>query len=105
VHYDSNPFVPALVQFFHRVVAYVLIISGLCFFFKNYKSSPSSFFQKSMWLFALMLTAQVLLGIFTLINSKGIIPVGLGVLHQGFAILLLGSMLLLRFQAVEEKRW
>ena len=40
---------------------------------------------------------QVILGIFTLIHSKGVIPVDLGVLHQGGAILLLMAVLYTRF--------
>ena len=40
-----------------------------------------------------MLIIQVLLGIFTVINCRGSIPVGLGVAHQSGALLLLGITL------------
>jgi cytochrome c oxidase assembly protein subunit 15 len=45
-----------------------------------------------------MLVIQVLLGIFTLINCKGTIPVGLGVLHQAGALVLLTIALWVNYQ-------
>lgn len=46
----------------------------------------------------LLVVVQVLLGILTLINSLGKIPVTLGVLHQMIALLLLTSMVIIHFQ-------
>jgi len=40
---------------------------------------------------------QIMLGIITVINSLGIIPVGWGVLHQAGAMLLLSAVLYVNF--------
>lgn len=97
VDYDKNPFMPALVQVLHRFLAYALTISGLWFILKFFRSSESVYFKNGMSLWAVVLIAQVLLGIFTLINSVGVVPVGLGVWHQAMALVLLSITLFLRF--------
>jgi heme A synthase len=44
-------------------------------------------------LFVGLVCIQILLGILTLVQSIGIIPVGLGVMHQGVGVLVIGSFL------------
>src|SRR5690606_33245319 len=97
VDYDKNPFMPTLVQVMHRFLAYTLTISGLWFVFRFFRSSESAYFKNGMSLWAVALIAQVLLGIFTLINSVGMVSVGLGVWHQAMALVLLSVTLFLRF--------
>ena len=49
-----------------------------------------------------MLGVQVLLGIFTVINCRGNIPVGLGVAHQAGALLLLGFTLFCNYLMIKK---
>ena len=51
-----------------------------------------------------MLGIQVLLGILTLVNSIGTIPVGLGVLHQAGALFLLSVVLFVDYQLLGDKK-
>lgn len=98
VYYEQSPFMSGLVQFFHRLFAYLLIIIGLYVFFKGRNIKGTRFFTASLYLFVGMVNVQVLLGILTVMNSSGAIPLWLGVFHQLGAILLLTSFLLLKFQ-------
>lgn len=99
VNYDQNPFFPAFIQFAHRIVAYVLIIIGLYTGIKLYKGGFNTYFSKgSIWLIIILLL-QVLLGILTVINCKGSIPLAYGTLHQLGGILLLTAVLYLDYQA------
>ena len=63
--YDQNIFMPTLVQFLHRFNGYVLVFNALyIIYISNFKNSISI-------TFAFVLCLQVLLGIFTLLNSAG----------------------------------
>lgn len=88
----------ALIQFLHRNTAYLLTIIVLWFSYKALKLRENPFFKTTIYLLVSMLIIQVLLGIFTLINCVGNVPVGLGVMHQAGALLLLTIVLLVRFQ-------
>lgn len=83
VDYDVYSFLPALVQLLHRSMAIAILVLFVIVLIK-WKIDILK------WI-GLILSAQILLGIFTLINSIGIIPVSLGVLHQGVGIMLLLS--------------
>ncbi len=89
-HYDSNPFMPALIQFLHRNTAYLLTIIGLYAVVKFWREARTPLLRWSSVAFAGALFLQVLLGIVTLLNCQGSIPVLLGVLHQMGAVVLLG---------------
>jgi cytochrome c oxidase assembly protein subunit 15 len=98
--YDKHTFMPALVQTLHRLTAYALVIMGLWYLIRWFGRIGADFYRKGMTVFGVALLAQVVLGILTLLASKGEIPVGLGVFHQAFAILLLAAVLFLqRFSA------
>jgi cytochrome c oxidase assembly protein subunit 15 len=86
VDYDYTPFLGSLVQFVHRFMAYVLFFLGILLFYSIYSSNKA--IPKSAYLFLLLLVTQVVLGILTVLFSKGTVPLLLGVLHQAFAILL-----------------
>jgi cytochrome c oxidase assembly protein subunit 15 len=96
--YDKNSFAPALVQILHRSTAYILTISVLWFFFAARKQAFTRQFDIGNNMLITMLIIQVLLGIFTVINCKGAIPVGLGVMHQGGALILLTIALYVNYQ-------
>lgn len=96
--YDTNPFMPALIQFLHRNTAYILSALIVWFWWQLRGAWPSEAVRKGMgWVLAI-LGVQVLLGVLTLINCKGHIPVLLGVLHQGGAVLLLAVLLFVAYQ-------
>ena len=98
IHYDTNPFMPALIHFLHRNTAYLLTALVLYFVVKILKEPISPTLRRSGgWLIAAIST-QVLLGIFTVINSKAKIPVDLGVAHQAGAVVLLSVVLWVCYQ-------
>ncbi|MBK9338352.1 MAG: COX15/CtaA family protein [Lewinellaceae bacterium] len=92
-HYDTNSFMPALIQFLHRNTAYLLTIMVLYFTWKIWKMPISHGLRRGVLLLVCTLIMQVFLGIITLVNCVSTIPVILGVLHQAGAVLLLGSIL------------
>jgi cytochrome c oxidase assembly protein subunit 15 len=104
INYDTNPFAPALIQFIHRNTAYILSILGIYFFFKiRSVDNPSRNLKLGSFLFIIVLISQLTLGIFTVINCSGKIPLGLGVFHQGFALLLLTMALYLNYLLKKNK--
>ena len=93
LEYDTNPFMPALIQFLHRNTAYILTVIVLWFSWKGYRHAGLSK-EKGFWSLLLSLLAlQVTLGIITLVNCTGSVPVDLGVYHQACAVLLIGVIL------------
>lgn len=105
VQYDQGGFMAAFIQLVHRSTAYLLTIIVLAYFFRVRKLNISKEFQLGLYLLVSMLIIQVLLGIFTVINSLGSIPVGLGVMHQGGALVLLSITLFLLFQVRNVKNY
>lgn len=98
-HYDSDIFMPTLIQFLHRNTAYLLSALMIYFIWRTAPDTRKVPVLRSGTIALLsMLGIQVLLGIFTLINCNGGIPVVLGVLHQAGAILLLAVLLYVTYQ-------
>jgi len=97
VNYEKNGFMPALIQFIHRNIAYLLTIIGLYYTYKCYRMVKNPLVKTGGLVLLLVLITQVLLGILTVINCKGTIPVTLGVLHQSVALLLLTVALFLNY--------
>ena len=93
LQYDTNPFMPTLIQFLHRNTAYVLTLIVLWFSWRALRQKMLPQNKKILWGLLIMLGVQVLLGILTLIHCVGAIPVTLGVLHQAGAVLLLSVIL------------
>ncbi len=95
VDYDKHPFMAALVQLLHRSTGYLvagfiaaLAVAG----FRENQSGKG--WSVALWITLVLMVIQVLLGIGTLVLSKGgIIPVSWGVLHQAGALLLLSAVL------------
>ncbi|MFK7807509.1 MAG: COX15/CtaA family protein [Saprospiraceae bacterium] len=98
VFYDDNNFMPAFIQFAHRGTAYILIIIGLGMFFKLYNSNIPTVYRRNIYMLITMLVIQAIIGILTVVSCKGSIPVGLGVMHQAGALVLLGITLLLVYR-------
>jgi len=94
-NYDSYLFAPALIQFLHRILAYVLLIVTYFLFFNFRKALENDQKVLLTWSFVLI-SLQVLLGIATLFYIKGAsIPVFFGVAHQLVGLLYFISLLFL----------
>ena len=81
INYDSYLFAPALVQFTHRMLAYLLLVLVVLLFF-NYKLKVSLSSLKWLQATFYLIIVQMVLGILTVLNVEGKIPLTLGVLHQ-----------------------
>ncbi len=95
IDYDTNSFMPALVQFSHRGVAYLLAAMAVFFYFKALKING---LRREGGMLLAALAIQVLLGILTLINCFGKVPVGLGACHQAWAVVFLTACLWANFR-------
>jgi heme a synthase len=79
--YDTNGFAPAFIQFFHRLLAYIIFGLVLYIYYTLRNSSDSRIKKASLYML-ITVSIQVLIGIVTIINCNGKIPVIWGVLHQ-----------------------
>ncbi len=87
------------IQFTHRGLAYLLLVLILAYWWKARKIDSNKIFKRIIDLLPIILLVQVALGILTLLYSKsGTVPIGLGVFHQAFGLILLSTMLFLNFQ-------
>jgi cytochrome c oxidase assembly protein subunit 15 len=102
INYDENHYMAMIIQFCHRTTAYLFGLFALFYFFKIRKINNPFFINSTQLMFALTFL-QILLGILTVINCKGNIPLWYGVLHQSFAIFLLACVLLINFQIRPDK--
>ncbi len=95
-NYDNFDFAPALVQFIHRLLAYIILALTIYFYFKK---RNTMYTRAIKWLTTtyVLVYVQVLLGILTLINIKTRIPMFYAILHQLTGILFLLSLLFLFF--------
>ena len=76
---------PASAQFHHRHLALFTLVWVLIYCYRSYKKSNDSKMKKIALFIPVIVCAQFLLGIVTLINM---VPVHLGALHQAGAIIL-----------------
>jgi len=95
--YESSSFAPALFQFLHRNTAYLITIISLVFFYRFLKIDGHDVFNYIIFIFFGLLGFQIVLGVLTLVNALGSIPVILGVLHQDVGVLLLASFFTLLY--------
>ena len=75
------------VQFVHRVFAYLVVLVGVWHITRIFRTAPEGVAQLSAGLLGVVMLLQVGLGIWTLLAR---VPISLGLLHQGGAIVLLG---------------
>jgi cytochrome c oxidase assembly protein subunit 15 len=97
-NYDSYDLLPALIQFLHRLSAYILFIFGCIASLRLMKKENFVIIKKYIVYFFAMLLLQVILGIITVTLCKGEVPILWGVLHQAGALLLLTASLVLRYK-------
>ncbi|NEW78592.1 MAG: heme A synthase [Gelidibacter sp.] len=94
INYDSYLFAPALIQFTHRMLAYILVVATIYMFVKLKKKVEES---SRKWINSAMILVwvQVVLGILTVLNVEGKIPLIFGVSHQLVGFLYFMSLLFL----------
>ncbi len=73
------------IQFNHRVMAYILVVLTTIQACTIAWRTDNSSVVVSAWVLAVILLAQAVLGIWTLLSVDGAIPIGLGVTHQTVA--------------------
>jgi cytochrome c oxidase assembly protein subunit 15 len=95
-NYDRFAFAPALVQFVHRLLAYIILLLTVYFYHKKRNQVHTSAIK---WLTVsyLLVVFQVFLGIMTLLKIKTGIPLVYGTLHQLVGILYVISLLFLYY--------
>jgi len=95
-NYDRFAFAPALVQFVHRMLAYVILLLTVYFYHKKRNHVHTSAIK---WLTVsyLLVVFQVFLGIMTLLKIKTGIPLVYGTLHQLVGVLYVISLLFLYY--------
>jgi len=93
------------IQFVHRLTAYTLVVLVLVFFLKSRNITTDKFFKLGLNLFPFVVLLQALIGIITVLNCVGKIPVSWGVLHQAGAMLLIAATVFVIFhlQSGKEK--
>jgi heme a synthase len=96
-NYEQSLLPSALIQVLHRTLAYIILLTGIVYIKKLYVYAYDARYKIGIWSFIILLVTQVFLGIITLINCIGNIPVSWGVLHQACALLLLSSALYLNY--------
>jgi cytochrome c oxidase assembly protein subunit 15 len=97
VNYEQSVFQPALIQFLHRTTAYLLIIIVIGYLIQAFSKVKTPLLVKTNGMLVTLLVIQALLGIATVVNSVGQVPVGLGVAHQIGAIALVGVVVFLNY--------
>ncbi len=93
-NYEQSAFLVSLIQFVHRTVAYIIVLFSVTVLFKRSWWNISIQSTNTFRVFLLLLFAQVIIGIITLVYSVGTIPVLWGVLHQAVAVLTLACFVL-----------
>ncbi len=95
-NYDTYIFAPALIQFIHRLLAYLLLILTISIYLK-YRKQTSKLTQFWLSTITILVVVQILLGVLTVLNIKPGIPLTYGVLHQLVGVLFFISTLFLYF--------
>jgi cytochrome c oxidase assembly protein subunit 15 len=95
-NYDNFEFAPALIQFIHRLLAYI-ILALMVFYY--YKKRNHLYTRAIKWLTIsyVLILVQIFLGISVLIKIKTGIPLFYGVLHQLTGLLFFISLLFLYY--------
>lgn len=104
IDYEPSLAVKAWVQMAHRGVAYVLSGLAILFILKLKRWNVGPAISRASILLLAAISLQFLLGVLTILNSVGRIPLVYGVLHQGGALLLLASILYITYLAGRPKK-
>ena len=102
INYDSYLFAPAFIQFTHRMLAY--LIGGLTIYmFLKLRRKVFETSKKWLNISLILVVVQIILGILTVLNVKGKIPLFLGVSHQLIGLLYFMSLLFLYYSLRKNK--
>lgn len=91
---------PGLVQFVHRIIAYLIVIVLVVMWAKAKKVKLDRYQRKGLSILTSAIALQFILGVLTLLNA---VPVSLGVLHQFGAIFVLFASFYLLFTFKTER--
>jgi len=95
---EGSASIKAFVQILHRSTAYILSAMIIYFFIKIRKERISRKLSIGNFLLFGMLVIQFLLGILTIVNCFGRVPLVYGAMHQAGALILLAILLYVNFQ-------
>ncbi|MCC6753933.1 MAG: COX15/CtaA family protein [Saprospiraceae bacterium] len=95
-HYERSSAGPLIVQFWHRTTGYAIGLMALWMSIAMFKTGELVL-KRAAKVLALLILGQILLGVGTLINSVGNIPLWWAVIHQLTGILCLLYVLYLRW--------
>ena len=87
--------VPGIVQFLHRICAYLLFGVSIVLLWKSTREQIPTPARAGIRSFAFLIVVQMGIGILTLINCVGKIPLFYGVAHQAIAIIVLSNLIYL----------
>lgn len=96
--YEPQQSIKAVVQLLHRGMAWVLVVLSVLLFLKIRRESVSKQLQLGGNLLMGMLFVQFLLGVLTIINCVGRVPLFWGAVHQAGALVLLAVVLSVNYQ-------
>ncbi len=89
----------ATIQFTHRGLAYLLLVLLVMYFLRAKKLSSFPTFKKALNFLPIVLIAQIILGIMTVLTASGdTVSIGLGAAHQITGLILLSTVLFINFQ-------
>jgi heme a synthase len=101
-NYDQYPFAPAMIQFLHRLFAYILMGTTIFYYFNKRNRLYTRAIKWLTYSYTLIIF-QVFFGILILLKIKTKIPIFYGVLHQLTGLLFFISLLFLYF-SLRKKR-
>lgn len=87
----------AFIQFMHRVTAFTLILLIVIFWFRSRNIATDNTFKTGLNLFPVFVLLQATIGILTVLNCIGKVPVSWGVLHQAGAMFLIAETVFVIF--------
>jgi cytochrome c oxidase assembly protein subunit 15 len=104
-HYNAQDFWGrTFIQFMHRFTAYTLVVLIAIFYFKSRNIATDKWFKAGLIFFPIAVLLQATIGIVTVLNCIGKIPVSWGVLHQAGAMILIATMVFVIFHLYGNKK-
>lgn len=97
INYQYDATMPTLVQFWHRISAYLLTALIIWFFIRFRKLVSDGGLRKGILWMHIAVVLQVVIGIAALLHGHPDVPVSFGLMHQAGAMLLLGSVTYVHF--------
>ncbi|MBI1226261.1 MAG: heme A synthase [Bacteroidetes bacterium] len=96
--YEPQQSIKAVVQLLHRGMAWVVTLLTVLLFIKIIKRETSAQLKMGGNMLMGMLVVQFLLGVMTIINCIGRVPITWGAIHQAGALVLLAVLLHVKYQ-------